>query len=80
MRKLYTNKKVALFSLAAFFISILLVISNFACARAPEKPTIKIAIWGGTDEIDIIKRIIGEWQKRHPEVIARIEDLTQINF
>ena len=72
-KRLYANKKVALFYLAAFFISILLVVSNFGCARAPEKPTIKIAIWGGIDEIDIIKRIIGEWQERHPEVIARIE-------
>ena len=73
MRNFYTNKKLVLFSLITFFASILLFFSISGCSPVSKKPTIKIAIWGGTDEIDMMHKIIDEWQKEHPDLIARME-------
>jgi len=34
---------------------------------------IKVAYWGGPDDIKIISRVINEWQKTHPDIIVRLE-------
>ena len=34
---------------------------------------VKVAYWGGTEEIAIIQDIIAEWQKRHPNIQVRLE-------
>jgi len=73
MSKMSANKKSVLYGLTFFLILSFSILSFSGCSSAPEKPTIKIAIWGGTDEIDMIKKIVGSWQERHPEVSARIE-------
>ena len=48
------------------------------CGKAPGKAeggpvTIKVAYWGGPEEIVIIQDLIADWQKRHPEVQVRLE-------
>lgn len=73
MKTFYTSKKLSVFFIAAFFISFLLILHSTGCAPTSKKPTIKIAIWGGIDEIDMIRQIVDEWQREHPELIARIE-------
>ena len=35
--------------------------------------TIKVAYWGGPEEIAIIQDLIAEWQKSHPDVRVRLE-------
>ena len=30
--------------------------------------TIKVAYWGGPEEITIIQNLVAEWQKSHPDV------------
>jgi ABC-type glycerol-3-phosphate transport system substrate-binding protein len=74
MKKLYNNKKLAVF-LLTFLILIPLVLYVTGCGRVVGKPTIKIAIWGGTDEIDMLTKIVNEWQQTHPEVIAKLEHI-----
>ncbi len=73
--KMKAGGRLAFNFLTIFFLSLmaLLIFSGTACGPRQEKPTIKIAIWGGTDEIEMINNIVGEWQKRHPEVKARVE-------
>jgi len=34
---------------------------------------IKVAFWGSPDEVNIVTGIIAEWQKSHPDIIARLE-------
>lgn len=34
---------------------------------------IKVAFWGGPDEIRIISGVINEWQKTHPDITIRLE-------
>jgi ABC-type glycerol-3-phosphate transport system substrate-binding protein len=34
---------------------------------------IKVAFWGGPDEINIMDGVIAEWQKTHPEIVIRLE-------
>jgi len=72
MKRFYTNKKLVflfLIVISFFFFSL------SGCGPKAQKPTIKIAIWGGTDEIDMLNKIIDEWQKAHPEVIAKLEHI-----
>ena len=39
-----------------------------------KKPVeIKVAFWGAPDEVGIMGRLIGEWQKSHPEIKVRLE-------
>ena len=73
MRRFYTNKKLVITSLGFLSIIFSLVIWGTGCDRSPAKPTIKISIWGCTDEVDIITEIVDEWQEKHPDVIARVE-------
>jgi multiple sugar transport system substrate-binding protein len=73
MRRIYTNKKLVLTSILALFISFLLLATFSGCGPKTRKPTVKIAIWGGTDEIDMINGIVADWQKEHPDVIAKVE-------
>ena len=35
--------------------------------------TIKVAYWGGPEEIAIIQNLVAEWQKSHPDVQVRLE-------
>lgn len=37
------------------------------------KTTIKVAYWGGPEEISIIQDLIADWQQQHPEVDVRLE-------
>lgn len=73
MNRFYTNKKLALTLPAIFLLLIPFLLFNAGCARGPVKPTIKIAIWGGTDEIEILTKIVDEWQRAHPDVKAKLE-------
>lgn len=68
--KITIKKKIVLLS---FIISLFAVIIYGCCPVCPPSSTVKIAIWGGTDEIEMIKNIINEWQKAHPEAAAKIE-------
>ncbi|MDP3790969.1 MAG: sugar ABC transporter substrate-binding protein [Candidatus Omnitrophota bacterium] len=34
---------------------------------------IKVAFWGGPDEVRIMSGVIDEWQKSHPDIIVRLE-------
>jgi ABC-type glycerol-3-phosphate transport system substrate-binding protein len=72
MKRFYTNKKAIFFVgiIAAYFF---LMLYGSGCGPSVEKPVIKIAIWGGTDEINMITNFIDRWQREHPEVIAKIE-------
>jgi len=42
-------------------------------ARDTGKTTIKVAYWGGPEEIEIIQDLISEWQQAHPDVLVRLE-------
>ena len=35
--------------------------------------TIRVAYWGGPEEIAIIQDLVADWQKQHPEVRVRLE-------
>ena len=69
----YVNKKLAFIFVAVVFVFIPVILFTSGCGPMLAKPVIKIAIWGGTDEIEMINKIIGNWQAEHPGVIARIE-------
>jgi len=73
MKILYVNKKLVFFFLSMIIISGLLY--NTGCGRhtSVEKPAVKIAVWGGTDEVGMLAKIVDEWQKEHPEAVAKIE-------
>ena len=46
------------------------------CQKQPEgkKPIeVKVAFWGGPDEVMIINDIIAKWQKSHPGIKVRLE-------
>ena len=73
MKKFYANKKLAVFFISALFILGFIAFLATGCCPKETKPTLKIAIWGGTDEIDMTTRLVSEWQKNHPEVRAKIE-------
>ncbi|MBN1871415.1 MAG: sugar ABC transporter substrate-binding protein [Candidatus Omnitrophica bacterium] len=61
------------FFIGAMFMVFLLV-CTLGCGQVrEEKPVIKIAIWGGTDEIEMLNSLVEEWQEKHPEVIAKLE-------
>lgn len=34
---------------------------------------IKVAFWGGPDEVRIITGVVNEWQKSHPDIVVRLE-------
>ncbi len=36
-------------------------------------PVIKVAYWGGPEEVAIIQRLVADWQRSHPEVQVRLE-------
>ncbi len=42
-----------------------------AGGKAPVE--IKVAFWGGPDELRIMSGVIDEWQKSHPDIIVRME-------
>lgn len=42
-----------------------------SCGKAPVE--VKVAFWGGPEEINIIDNIIKVWQRSHPETIVRLE-------
>lgn len=73
MHKFYANKKSALLLVSVFFVFCVIAVSCPGCAPRQSKPALKIAIWGGTDEIAMINKLVGEWQKAHPEVAVKIE-------
>ncbi|MDD5681294.1 MAG: sugar ABC transporter substrate-binding protein [Candidatus Omnitrophica bacterium] len=73
MPKFYTNKKPAVFFISILFTLLCITFLCAGCCPKQAKPTLKIAIWGGTDEINMITKLVGEWQKDHPEVTAKIE-------
>ncbi len=73
MRRFYANKKSALFFMSVLFVFCSIAFLCAGCAPKQSRPVLKIAIWGGTDEINMINKLVGEWQKDHPEVIAKIE-------
>ena len=66
----------------ALFIIIgsLTLLSVTGCGKKPmltsgvNKPVeIKVAFWGGPDELSIISGVIDEWQKSHTDIIVRLE-------
>lgn len=73
MKNFYVNKKAAAFFISTLFISFFITFFAAGCCSRETKPTLKIAIWGGTDEIDVINKLVNEWQKNHPEIIAKVE-------
>lgn len=43
-------------------------------AAGEKKPVeIRVAFWGGPDEVRIISGVISEWQKSHPDIVVRLE-------
>jgi len=57
-----------------FIFAAFLFVYFSGCGPAGEsKPVIKVAIWGGTDEIEMLNSIVDEWQESHPGVKAKIE-------
>jgi len=36
-------------------------------------PVVKVAYWGGPEEVGIIQDLIAQWQRQHPEVQVRLE-------
>ncbi len=48
-----------------------------SCSNAgnsgPQKKIVKVAFWGGPDEIDIIKNSVKDWEAAHPEIEVRFE-------
>ncbi|MEA3305590.1 MAG: sugar ABC transporter substrate-binding protein [Candidatus Omnitrophota bacterium] len=73
MRKPYTSKKSVIISLGIVCVIFSLIIWGAGCGPSSTKPTVKISIWGSTSEVDIITKVVDEWQKEHPDVVARIE-------
>ena len=47
--------------------------SDGSAAKGKKPVEIKVAFWGGPDEIRITEGVIGEWQKSHPDIIVRLE-------
>lgn len=72
MKRVYISKRLVMFFLPVIVISFL-ILHTSGCGPTSKKPTLRIAVWGGTDEVDMINRIVGEWQKEHPEVVAKVE-------
>ena len=63
-----------------FLVVVTLVLASscvFGCARTGEDPNgpvvVKVAFWGGPEEITIVTDIINEWQKTHPEIKVKLE-------
>lgn len=46
-------------------------VDSAAVDRGPVE--IKVAFWGGPDEVNIISSIIKEWQRSRPDIIVRLE-------
>ncbi len=51
--------------------------ASLGCGKNPTasetKTTIKVAYWGGPEEIAIIQDLVADWQKQHPDVEVRLE-------
>ena len=47
--------------------------SSTSASSAPAPPLIKVAYWGGPEEIAIIQGVIQQWQAQHPNVQVRLE-------
>ena len=61
----------------SLFLGLIGIISLcVGCAKTPtqsQATTIKVAYWGGPEEIAIIQDLIADWQRQHPEVQVRLE-------
>jgi ABC-type glycerol-3-phosphate transport system substrate-binding protein len=55
----------------------LIAASLGSCSKPPGQaggpPTVKVAYWGGPEEITIIQDLIADWQKGHPDIRVRLE-------
>ncbi len=63
-----------------FLILILLLAPSFSGCSRKEQPAepqnaveIKVAFWGSPEEIEIVTKSMGGWQKTHPEIQVRFE-------
>jgi len=65
------KKSVSFFIIPLILVFLLPHLSG--CGPRSQKPTIKVAIWGGPDEIEMINNIVDEWEEEHPEVAVKIE-------
>ncbi|MBL7070985.1 MAG: sugar ABC transporter substrate-binding protein [Candidatus Omnitrophica bacterium] len=72
MSRFSINKKPVVFFILTL-ITVFSLLNMAGCGTSSKQPVIKVAIWGGPDEIEIINKIIDEWQKGHPEAVAKIE-------
>ena len=58
-------------------IFLVIGLSLFGCARKDAVEAgpvvIKVAFWGGPDDIEIITSVIDEWQAKHPEIKVKLE-------
>lgn len=64
-----------LFFFVVFGVVMMSAISGCA-AKNPvvkDQVEIKVAFWGGPDEVNIISGILNEWQKSHPKILVRLE-------
>ena len=59
--------------------AMLAVILAAGCGGRPAKPdasggvTIKVAYWGGPEEIAIMQGVIQNWERQHPDIHVRLE-------
>jgi ABC-type glycerol-3-phosphate transport system substrate-binding protein len=75
MKQVNSYKKLVLLFIGTIFVSFTILFITGCGPATPKKPTIKISIWGGTDEIDTLGHIIDEWEKEHPEVNAKLDHI-----
>lgn len=57
-------------------VAAVLLAGIIGCGKAGPQSgatTIKVAYWGGPEEITIIQHLVAEWQKTHPDVQVRLE-------
>ena len=73
MKKNISKRHIAYFFICTIFIAFSLICTSGCGGVKESKPVIKIAIWGGTDEIEMLNSLVDEWKKAHPDVIAKLE-------
>ncbi len=69
----YTKKKSAICKGFAAVMCICLLALCAGCSTEPKKPMLKVAIWGGPKEIDIINSIVNKWQAEHQEIDVKLQ-------
>lgn len=62
-------------SQCSLFGLVVMLSLSLGCGKSlsPQKTTIKVAYWGGAEEVAIIQDLVAPWQRSHPDVQVRLE-------